>query len=123
MAVVLGLVGGVGSIIIGGLKEEIADLKQRADGIDLRMTPLLTLNAQVTADRDALSVLRTDIDKKMDGNVFTLFTTNLNERIGTVEKNATTIVPRSENETHWAQVGALELRVNDLAKNAASCQK
>jgi hypothetical protein len=133
MAIVLSIVGGVGSIIIGGLKEEIADLKTANADLNVRMAPLLTLNAQVTADKEQMTAMRTEIDKKADAGVFTLFGTTINDRITATERSAADrsketvdqlhslegeIVSRAENQVHWAAVGALELRVNDLSKGA-----
>jgi hypothetical protein len=137
LAVMLVIVGGVGSIIIGGLEKDLAERKNDIDKINLTMAPLLTLYAQHTSDKEAAATLQKQVDSKLDKDIYEAFLATSNSRITTLETTDKqsldealhqihdlegNIVTRAENVFHWNAVDALTLRMNGLTDKACAAK-
>lgn len=113
------LIGGVGSIVLSGLNQQIADLKIDNKDMHLTLATLLTLNAQVKAYDAQFTRDEVEIDAKLARDVFDTARGSILQRIeeltarqGVIESK---LVPREENALHWLANDALTLRVNALA--------
>jgi hypothetical protein len=123
IAVVLTIVGGVGSIILGNLNARIDDLKSASADLNIRMAPLLTLYAQHQSDKEQAASMLIAIDRKLNVDLFAAFKVSEDARnaemVAQVHRLEDTIVTRAENQVHWGLADALTIRVNDLAKSCA----
>jgi hypothetical protein len=119
-SVLLAIIGGVGSIILGNLDAQINDLKLANIDLNLRMAPLLTLYAQHTSDKEQAASMVIQIDRKVNADLFVAYAESATARnaeiVQQIRRLEDTIVTRAETEVHWARDNALELRVNDLSK-------
>jgi hypothetical protein len=135
VAVVLTIVGGVGSIILGNLNARLEDSKAANADLNLRMAPLLTLYAQHQSDKEQAASMVVAIDGKVGLAEYRGFDRMISDRLTAAEASSAarneevvqqlhrledTLVTRAENQVHWGIVDALTIRVNDLAKSCAA---
>lgn len=130
----IGLTAGYISTILSPVREHLITLDGEITSINTLMAPLLTLNAQHTADVATIFELRKSVEGKLDKSVFdvttneatTRFDQNKADFIRTLEEISHQvhdlegeIVTRAENDQRTAEMGArvtsLERRVDALS--------
>lgn len=130
LALAIGLIGGYVTIILTPVNASISELKADVRDMNTTLAPLLTLYAQHKSDEGLFSSLQSQLDKKLEKEVFATSHDALEDRVSALisTNNAALaeishqvhdleakIVSREENTVHWNATEALALRVNALS--------